>query len=110
MLYLKKDKKYGRCVFSSKDIKKNEIVEISELILIKKDKEIKKIHETILNNYVYSYGPKWIAIALGIGSLFNHSKKPNIHYYKKNKKLYFIAKKDIKKNNQLFIDYGYDPI
>jgi len=40
-----------------------------------------------------------------IGSFTNHSKKPNMDIERKGNRYMFIANKDIKKDDQLFVDY-----
>lgn len=110
MITIKKDKKFGRGVFASKLIKSKTLVEISPLIVIPPE-DSPKIEKSILNNYVYEF-KDGLAIALGIGSLFNHSDKPNLIWKisKKNQSIYFWTSKDIHPGEQLFIDYGYDPL
>lgn len=109
MLIVKKNKQFGRYVVTTENIRKGQIVELSELIVISKA-DAKLIHKTILNAYVYAYKINGIAVALGIGSLFNHSSEPNLAYKLQNEKMKFTAKRNISAGEQLFIDYGYDPV
>lgn len=109
MLQIKKNKRFGRHVVTTSAIKKGEVVEISELIVITGKKNTEHIHETILNNYVYAYKKQGVAVALGSGSLFNHSVRPNLRYKVRGKRLIFWAIRDIKKGEQLFVNYGYNP-
>lgn len=103
----KRKKKYGRCLYANKHIKAETIIEISELIIFPKD-ETKRVEKTTLGAYVYDY-KGGVALALGVGSLFNHSTEPNVDYFFFNDKLYFRTNRLIRKGEQLFIDYGYDP-
>jgi len=70
-----------RGVFSTEPIPEGSIVEICPVIVIPKE-EMKRIKKSVLYNYYFD----WIeedesgAIALGYGSLFNHSYKPNAEY------------------------------
>lgn len=107
MIKIVKNKRFGRCLVSIKNIKKGTLIEVSELIIVPKKSEVALVEKTILDCYVYAFGKNGIAIALGNGSLFNHSKDPNVKYVFKNNKLYFTTIKDVKKNEQFFIDYGY---
>lgn len=107
MLYIKHTKKYGRGVYSRSSIKKGQLIESSPILLIPHDEFNSS---SVLDLYVYKYDKNTAALALGFGSLFNHSDSPNIAYqvnYESNC-IEFIAAKNIKAHSQLFIDYGYD--
>ena len=63
-------------------------------------KYIKKFNESILDNYYYAWkvdGKKAAALALGMGSLYNHSYNPNAEYTQnyKTDEISFISIKDI---------------
>lgn len=98
----------GRGVFTTKVLKKGQLIEKSPVILIP-CKEKKIFDRGTLARYFYNFGDTG-AIALGIGSLFNHSIKPNVYFNVKyrEKAIEFRAVRDIKAGKQLFIDYGYD--
>jgi SET domain-containing protein len=73
--------------------------------------ESNKINPTILNCYVFEWNNhEKSAIALGYGSLFNHSSKKNVTYKNnyRDKTIDFVATRNIKKGQQLFINYGYN--
>jgi uncharacterized protein len=95
--------KKGRGVFAKEDIKKGEVIEICELILVP------KIDDPILPGYIFNYNKKFIAVALGNGSLYNHASTPNASCYfdYKKKKLVFQAKRRIKSEEEIVINYGY---
>ncbi len=111
MLILKQTKKMGRGVFAGVNIKKGETLEIVELIMIP-SKEESKLHGTTIERYHYFVDDDWCCIALGYGSLYNHSKRPNAdwRYDKETRTFEFYALRDIKHGTQIFIDYGYDPL
>ena len=71
--------KYGRGIFASRDIKKDELIEVSPVIVSPKD-EWKYLKKTVLFYYCFHWGKKDTAIALGYGALFNHSYTPNIRF------------------------------
>lgn len=109
MIKIRKSKKYGRGVYATRDIKTGELVESSP-VLVLDEWEATKIYPTVLNHYVFSWNEKEeSAIAFGFGSLFNHSRKHSLTYQPnyKNKTIDFVALRDIKKGEQLFINYGY---
>lgn len=69
-------------------------------------------HAGFLERYYFEFDEKHSALALGYGSLYNHSKNPNANYSvdTKEKEIVIYARKDIKKGSQIFISYGYDPV
>lgn len=102
----------GRGVITTKLIKKSCLFYIADLIeLSRKDSET--VDKTMLKNYVYDLGKGQSGLALGFGSLFNHSNNPNVNYFivKENKRrvIVYQAIRNIKAGEQLFIDYGYQP-
>lgn len=109
MIIVKNNKKYGRHILSTKNIKRGTLIEVSDLIIIRSNKEAGLVYKTILNSYVFAYGNFGLAIALGIGSLFNHDPEPNVRYVIKKDKMHYYTTRDVKAGEQLFIDYGYEP-
>jgi SET domain-containing protein len=77
-LYILKDVKKGRKVCTTNGLSPGDLIEICPVILLKK-KERKIIHNTTLHDYYFLWGKKRNkpAIALGFGSLYNHSDQPN---------------------------------
>ena len=106
---IKESKKYGRGVFATDNIIFGEVIEISDLIILSK-LEAEHIDKTSLYNYYFSWNED-IAIALGYGSLYNHSYQPNAVYIKKisERCLEFVALKDIKKGEEIFVNYNENP-
>lgn len=102
---IKKDPVKGRGVYASEKISKGEVIEVCELILV----DLKNI-SGILERYAYYYNSKKAAIALGNGSLFNHSKKANADFTlnHKQRRLYIRAKKTINPGEEITINYRYD--
>lgn len=109
MIRIGKTKKYGRGIFATKNISKGELIEASPVLVIDKWEAI-EVCSTVINNYVFSWkDDESSALAFGHGSLFNHSKRQNVTYESNfaDQTVEFYAEKDIKKGQQLFIDYGY---
>lgn len=102
---IKKDPVKGRGVYASEKISKGELIEVCELIIV----DMENISGE-LERYAYYYTRNQAAIALGNGSLFNHSQKANsefsINY--KQQRLYIRAKKTIKPGDEITINYRYD--
>lgn len=113
MLKIKNTKKFGRGVYAEENIAKNKLIEISPLIIISNKNDIKKIKKTILGSYVYSYkDDKHLAIAGGVGSFFNHSSNENVYWiFDESKQIVkYYTNRTIKKGEQLFLNYGYEPL
>src|SRR3954454_6199998 len=73
--------KRGRGVFTTKNLKKGAVIEISPVIVLT-EKERKTIEKTLLFHYVFEWGDdkKKAALALGYISLYNHSYNANCEY------------------------------
>jgi uncharacterized protein len=101
--------KYGRGIFADRYIKKGELIEEALVIIIPKQ-EWKQMRKSVLLNYVFRWG-KDKAIALGYGSLFNHSFTPNAKYITniKNQTIDFYARQDIQKEEEILVNYNGDP-
>ncbi|MEI4771859.1 SET domain-containing protein [Psychrobacillus sp. FJAT-51614] len=101
--------KYGKGLFATRDIKKDELIEVSP-VLISPKKEWKYLKKTILFHYCFYWGKNDTAIVLGYGALFNHSYSPNVMYDNnmENLTIDFYALVDIKQGEELTINYnGY---
>lgn len=107
-----KQSQYGRGVFATLDIKKDTLLEVSPVIIFPKE-EYKYLKKTNLINYVFWWGKNYdeCALALGIGSLFNHSRTPNALFKRKrkNETIKFYAYTDIKAGEEILINYNGDP-
>ncbi|PIC63569.1 SET domain-containing protein-lysine N-methyltransferase [Sporosarcina sp. P13] len=104
--------KYDRGVFAEKEIQSNDLIEASPVIIIEK-KECKYIKKTILSNYFFIWGEDYskAAIALGYGSLINHSYQPNVRFEvnSKNRTIDFYAIQTIAPGDEITINYNGDP-
>jgi len=100
----------GLGVFATQDYHADDIIEDCHIIALSElDKN--KIDETHIYNYYYSWGDNEAAIALGNGSLYNHSYTPNAKYVKLyNKKIIrFIAIKNIHAGEEIRTNYNGNP-
>ncbi len=95
----------GRGLFARSFIAAGEIIEICELILI----DTEDAPDT-LEAYVYHYRRGTVALALGNGSLLNHSDRSNsgVAFNYQKRQLVIRAKKAISPEEEITIDYGYD--
>lgn len=98
-----------RGVFANLNIKRGEIIEICPIIEIP-NQEISNIEKSILVNYVYFFGKNKdrMLLALGFGSIYNHSYTPNAEYKIKPSKriVQFVATQNIKKGEEITVNYS----
>lgn len=109
-LEVKNTQRYGRGVFAIKKIKQGSLVLTNHVVVLDKA-DSNLIERSELRHYVFNWGHGCSALALGIGSLINHSKKhANIEAFivKENQEINFYTTKDIKAGEQLFLNYGYE--
>ena len=106
MLIIKNILNKGRGVFTDTPIAKDDVIEICPILeLSAADAEI--IEQTIVGSYIYTYQEGRSCLVFGYGSLYNHSKQPNIRvldYYDKGE-FHVIAKRHIKAGEELLLDY-----
>jgi len=96
-----------RCIKAERDIKAGELIESCPVILIPIP-QLKDHDKTVLGNYNYDWDKKNDAFVLGYCVLTNHSFSANTVYQKnyKTKMMEFRAAKDIKKDEEIFINYN----
>lgn len=102
----------GRGVFTSKSIKKGTVIEVAPMIVFS-EKDRLVINDTFLYEYYFEWGDRGRkgALALGFGSLYNHSYTPNAKYnpdFNLNV-LEFEAHRDIKAWEEITVNYNLDP-
>jgi SET domain-containing protein len=98
---------HGLGVFAAQDISAGEIVEKSPLLKLEiNDKD------PLFADYRFWWekdGKRlFYVVALGYGSLYNHSNQPMAYFINNHEDftIDFIAIRDIKKGEEIFIDYG----
>lgn len=97
-----------RGLIATERIAANKIIERCPAIVYLKNAPV--IEQTIFDHYVFDWDEKHEALALGYGSLCNHSYEPNVKVdfdYKK-REIQFIAKRDIESGEELMINYNDD--
>ncbi len=100
----------GRGVFAKVAIKKGELIERCPVIILKEEEEL--IEKSLLAEYIYFLGKKKkrLTLALGLGSIYNHTYTPNAKYKEitKDMAIEFRAIKNIKKNDEITVNYNQD--
>ena len=102
----------GRGVIAERDINRGEIITNCELLLLD-IVDSQKVNETDLKYYTFVYDTVGRdCLVLGDGEIFNHDDNANTLYglipWNGRKLMRFQAARDIKKGEQLFIDYNAD--
>ncbi|KZF25736.1 protein methyltransferase [Xylona heveae TC161] len=115
-LTLKLDTPKGRGVFSTVDIARGTVIDISPVLIL--EPEDKALESKQLYNYTYNWpysegetGKTTMrqAVILGLGSMFNHSNfAQNVGFTRDPSKLVIVytALRDIKAGEELCISYG----
>ena len=111
-IYISQSKmpKAERGVFARVDIKKGEIIERCPVIEVPKY-DTSNLRESILVTYFFYFGrsKERLVVALGFGSIYDHSYEPNAMYRIKPEErlIDFIALKYIKKDDEITINYNH---
>jgi SET domain-containing protein len=106
VLEVRKSPGKGRGVFARKDIKKGTTFETVPLIVFNND----EVEGSKMSTYVFEWTKKTSAIALGYGSIYNHSYEPNARYYDgRNETKLFVAIRDIKAGEEITVNYNGHP-
>ncbi|HMF56032.1 MAG TPA: SET domain-containing protein [Pyrinomonadaceae bacterium] len=102
----------GRGVFACTGFTRGEVIEVSPVIVIPAE-QWHHIEPTVLALYIFNFGPQGehAAIALGFGSLYNHSFSPNAEYVKswEERLIRFIALRDIEAGEEITVNYNGSP-
>jgi hypothetical protein len=100
-------------VFATRPIDRDEVVHVAPVLLFSDD-EYAHLAETLLVDYVFEWHAGGVALALGVGGLFNHDPKPNLRYELCDARdparpaHSYVAERKIKRGEELTIDYGED--
>jgi SET domain-containing protein len=99
----------GRGVVAERHFRAGETIERAPVIVIPRE-EAPLIRDTRLAHYYYEWGDdcREAAIALGYGSLYNHSYTPNARYeFREDQEcLEFFALRDIEPGEEITINYN----
>src|SRR5688572_29568445 len=108
----------GRRVFALRDIAVGTVIERVPVVLIPKEQvfgDSPEVQRSARSSwYVFSWegltARNYVALALGYGSIYNHSYEPNARYQPQPPDvLAFVAISDIKSGEEITINYHGDP-
>ena len=111
-LYISRSALSGRGVFCSEDISKGSVIEICPVLVLPPE-QLALIEITDLYDYYFQWNEdeQSCALALGYGSLYNHSYAPNATYHTdfENETLDIIALCDIPAGKEITFNYNGTP-
>lgn len=103
----------GNGVFTATEINKGDLIEICPVIVIPSTQR-GLIHNTILHDYYFLWGEanESCAIALGYGSIYNHSSTPNAQFVKDHEaeKIIIECIEDIRAGEEITFQYIEDGV
>lgn len=96
----------GRGVFAKEEIKKGEVIEVAPIIILDFQDFIDTKWNVMFEYYFWL--DEYVVLALGYGSLYNHSQTPNAEYEinKEDKTIIFKAIKNIEKDQEILFNYS----
>jgi len=100
----------GRGVFARQFIPQGTVVErVPMLVFSEKELELNEGNST-LYHYAFEWGKGTVALALGYGSIYNHSYSPNARYDDHGQRTkVFTAVRDIQPGEEITINYNGEP-
>lgn len=100
----------GRGVFARKFIAAGSIIERVPMLVFPAHEIHLNGNPTTLYHYCFEWGQETVAIALGYGSIYNHSYSPNARYDDiAQRTKVFSAIKNIRPGEEITINYNGDP-
>ncbi len=95
----------GKGVFASEDIKKGEVIEVAPILILDFEDFVDTKWNLLFEYYFWL--DDFVVLALGFGSMYNHSEDFNAEYLvnKEHQTITFIATKDIKKDEEIYFNY-----
>jgi uncharacterized protein len=101
----------GRGVFTSEDIPKGTVIEVSPVIVMSGE-DRKLLDQTLLHDYIFEWGNRRerCCMALGYIPLYNHSYKSNCEYEMDftDRVISIKSVRFIKAGEEIFINYNGD--
>ncbi|KAF7299058.1 Histone-lysine methyltransferase Set7 [Mycena indigotica] len=98
----------GRGLVANQPIAAHTLIETSPVLLFSKDEWESHGKHTILDHYTFNWKNGSMALALGLGSLFNHSDTPNVSYtiQPDSDMIIYTTTRAIEQDEELCIYYG----
>lgn len=98
----------GRGVFARRAVRAGEVIEVCPVLVLPGVADPAALGG--LQHYVFKWAGGRLAVALGYGSLYNHSADPNAAFARRRgrEEIVFRAVRAVAAGEQIFIDYEWD--
>jgi uncharacterized protein len=107
---VKQIKGKGRGVFARRLIYDGEVIERVPVLVLPIGESRTASGTTPMSDYCFDWGRGTVAVALGYGSLYNHSYQPNARYDDGSRQTkIFKAIRDIAPGEEIVVNYNGDP-
>ena len=107
---VKRVKGKGRGVFARRLIRQGEVIERVPMLVLTAEEFEDRLAGTSLANYCFAWSRGTMALALGYGSLYNHSFRPNARYDDVGPQTKeFTAMRDIAPGEEITVNYNGEP-
>jgi len=107
MIEVKRTKGKGRGVHARVPIPAGTVFERAPLLVMSAKEALESEHSNVLPAYVFEYSKGKVALALGFGSLYNHSYSPNARYDDAGSQVKeYRALRDIEAGEEITINYN----
>lgn len=104
-IYVKQVAGKGLGVFAAREIASDEVIERCPVLVMAKSDVWQ--FDSLLSRYVFNWGNGKVALALGYGSIYNHSFQPNARCDDRGRRSKeFIALRDIAKGEEITFNYN----
>ncbi len=108
-LVVRSSRRGGRGLYANRDFRKGETL-VEDPVLIFPNREATP--RSVVHKYTFDWSDDdTSALALGLGSLINHSYDPNAVYVFRwrEKAIRFVAYRDIRRGEEILMNYNHDP-
>jgi uncharacterized protein len=109
LVRVKKVRGKGRGVFARRAIAKGTVIERAPVALLPTKHLVGGKNCPVLAKYFYAWNRNTVAIALGFGSLYNHSYEPNAVYSDRDMFIIYRALRDIAPGEEITVNYNGKP-
>jgi uncharacterized protein len=108
-LHVRGSRLHGLGVFSAVGRQSGELLEVSPVLEVPAE-QVQALRRTSLGVYYFWWPPDGAAVALGYGSLYNHSYLPNARYELEpdDAVIVFTALRPIAQNEEITVNYNGD--
>lgn len=96
-------KQFG--VFAKRGIEPDRLIDVCRIIPIDRS-IIKATNNDVITDYQFNYNDQFICIALGNGSIYNHSETPNVRHYFDGDLMFIYTINLIDPGEELLINYN----